>query len=93
MTEPDLESDLEGEVVKWAQSEGGDAKKLVLYSETGWPDRTIFLPGGRIAIPELKRPKKNKRGHAQKIWVAWLKSLGVPTGFCETLDEVKELFE
>ena len=88
-----IEDDIEKQVVKWAEAEGGEALKLVIYSERGWPDRTIFLPGGRIAIPELKLPSKNKKYEQQKRRVAWLRSLGFASDFCTSLDQVKELFK
>ena len=87
-----LESSLEKEVVEWAASEGGEAFKLKIDGRRGWPDRTIFLPGARIIIPELKRlTGSTKKYEQQKHRVAWLQSLGFGAGFCTTLDEVKEL--
>lgn len=87
-----LESDLEDEVVQWAKSEGGYAVKLYLASERGWADRTIWLPEGRVILPELKRPGKNDGGSInQKKWRRRLRELGFATDFCETLDEVKAL--
>lgn len=88
-----LESTLEDDVVKWAEDQGGRALKLKLENERGFPDRTIILPGARIAIPELKRPKRHKRYQQQIEFVAWLQAMGVPSAFCETLDDVVELFE
>ena len=88
-----LESDLEADVVEWATSEGGYSVKLKIENERGWADQTIFLPDRRIIIPELKRPKKNKRSFNQEKWIARLSRLGFPTGFCESLDDVKELLK
>lgn len=88
-----LESELEREVVEWAESEGGRALKLKLDNERGFPDRTIILPGARIAFPELKRPRgSTKRYEQQKRMVAWLQSMGLPAAFCDNLDEIKDLF-
>ncbi len=91
MSEYSLESDLEANVVEWAESEGGYGVKLKLDTERGWPDRTIFLPDRRIIVPELKRPKKNRQSINQQKWVRRLAALGFPVGFCETLEQVKEL--
>jgi len=85
-----LESNIEKTVVEWAGSEGGKALKLK-NEERGFPDRTIILPGARIAFPELKRPKKNKRYEQQKRMIAWLQSMGFPAEFCDNLESVKEL--
>ena len=87
-----LESTLEDDVIKWAEAEGGRALKLKIENERGFPDRTIILPGARIVFPELKRPGRNKRSKQQIEMVAWLQSMGLPSAFCETVDDVTELF-
>lgn len=87
-----LERNLETKVCDWAEKMGGKALKLVDEGETGWPDRTIFLPNRTILIPELKRPKKNKRSYAQQRRIAWLKSLGFPTAFIESMAELRQLY-
>ena len=89
-----LESDFESEVVEWAKTEGGRALKLKLDNERGFPDRTIILPGARIAFPELKRPKgSTKKYEQQKRMIAWLQSMGLPADFCSNLDDIEALFE
>lgn len=87
-----LEADIEKDVVKYVESLGGHCVKLKDI-ERGFPDRTIFLPGGVICFVELKRPKKNKTYHMQKVWVDRLTRLGFVVRFCYSLDEVKELIE
>lgn len=87
-----LESELEKEVVKWVEAQGGRALKLKIENERGFPDRTIILPCGFIAFVELKRPKgSTKKYEQQKRMVEWLKGQGFPAEFCETLDDVKRL--
>lgn len=85
------EDDLEQEVIEWAKTEGGYALKLKIESARGWPDRTIWLPEGRVIVPELKKPGKNDRSVNQRKWVRRLRELGHAAAFCETLDEVKDL--
>lgn len=85
-----LESELEDEVVEWVKTRGGYALKLKIENEQGWPDRTLFLPGATIALPELKRPNGRRR-HMQKLWVRRLAALGFQIDFCTSLEEVKEL--
>ncbi len=88
------ESDLEDEVVQWAEAQGGYALKLKIDGERGFPDRTIFLPGRRLILPELKKPKKNDGGSVnQRKWVRRLSELGFTTAFCTSLDEVKRLLD
>jgi len=87
-----LESELERDVVAWVESQGGRALKLKLDNERGFPDRVIILPDGFIAFAELKRSKgSTKKYKQQEKFVTWLKSMGFPSAFCSTLDEVKEL--
>lgn len=87
----ELETDLEGRVIQWVEEQGGYSLRLCLQDERGWPDQTIFLPDRRIILPELKRPKRNRKSINQEKWVRRLSALGFPTAFCTTLDEVKAL--
>jgi len=88
------ESDLESDVVKWAEARGGYALKLRIDGERGWADRSIFLPNRQLIIPELKNPGKNDGGSVnQKKWVRRLSELGFPTAFCESIDDVERLLE
>jgi len=91
MSGHELESDIEAEVVEWATTQGGYSVKLKLDGERGWPDQTIWLPGGRVIVPELKRPRRNKRSINQEKWIRRLTRLGFDAGFCESLGDVKKL--
>lgn len=55
---------------------------------TGWPDRLVLLPGGRILWFELKRPKggrfEPKQPHIHKM----LRDLGFRVYVCKTKEEV-----
>lgn len=84
----ELESDLEDEVVKWAEDRGGVALKLKL-EERGFPDRTILMPNGVVCFVELKRKKKSKTYHTQKLWCNRLRALGFHAEFCSTIDDVR----
>ena len=88
-----VEADLERAVCQWAVDHGGEALKLKIDGERGFPDRTIFLPGGKILIAELKRPGKNKRSEQQKRRVAWLQSLGFAAEFVESMDDLERLYD
>lgn len=87
-----LESVLEKAVCDWVASIGGKAVKLKDV-ERGFPDRTILLPCGVICFVELKRPRKNKKYHMQKLWVEKLTALGFHAAFCETLEQVQDLVQ
>jgi len=88
---PGPEARLEDEVVAWAESLGGEAYKLRKDNVRGWPDRTIFLPGGRLILPELKVQGANKKYHQQKEQIDRLRELGFRAGFCESLEDVHRL--
>ena len=86
------ELDFEREVCAYAEAEGGRALKLKIENERGFPDRTIILPDGCIAFPELKRASgSTKKYEQQKRMIAWLRSMGLPAAFCHNMDEVKRL--
>lgn len=87
-----LEAHLEDDVIKWAEDREGEAYKLKLDNRRGWMDRTIFLPDRKILLPELKRPKKNKRYHQQKVFVERLQELGFPAAFIQSIDELEALY-
>lgn len=50
-----LEERIEARLVDGAAKRGGVAVKL---GNNGQPDRIVFLPGGRVGLAELKRPKR-----------------------------------
>ena len=87
-----LESGLESKVVKWAEAQGGEAPKLVLVNERGFPDRTLLLPGGRMLLVELKRPGKSKKYEQQKKWVNRLQELGFVADFFDNLDDIERAY-
>ena len=84
------EAKFEEDVVAWAEELGGEAYKLKKDNQRGWPDRTIFLPGGQLIIPELKVPRGGRK-RQQIDQVARLRELGFRSGFCESLEDVKRL--
>jgi len=88
---PGPEARLEADIVAWAEDLGGEAYKLKKDNLRGWPDRTIFLPGGRLILPELKVPRKNKKYQQQTEQIARLRELGFQAGFCESLEDVQRL--
>ncbi len=51
--ESHLESTLETDIVNWVEDQGGRAVKLKVDGERGFPDRTIFMPDGRMIFVEI----------------------------------------
>ena len=71
----ELEQNIEKRLTTWLNNHGVKHLKLNVMYSRGWPDRCIFIPGGRPFLCELKRPGEDltplqKEVHAQ------LKSLG-----------------
>lgn len=52
-----LEAKVETHFVDEAQKRGGWAAKVIGLGFKGFPDRAAFMPGGRLYLVELKRPK------------------------------------
>jgi len=88
-----VEKHLETDVCKFAKELGGYALKLQIASEGGWMDRTLFLPEGRIILPELKREDgKGSKRYMQGVWIERLQSLGFDAGFCDCIEDVHRLY-
>lgn len=51
-----LEKHLEKRIVDYVGSLRGVAYKLRIDGENGFPDRSIFLPGGKLLLLETKTP-------------------------------------
>ena len=71
-----LESDIEKQVVAQAQAKFGVLSlKLNVAGTTGWPDRIMFIPGGKPLFVEFKQ-KGGKPRLKQKHVLDFLKRLG-----------------
>jgi hypothetical protein len=53
---PELEAEIEDDVVAWAEARGWLVRKMIYPGRRGCPDRWFFK-GGRVVIIEFKRPK------------------------------------
>lgn len=87
---PKLESSAERAFTSWVKTELGlKSRKLVDQGESGFPDRTIILPGGRIACVEFKSETGRLRpGQVRRI--AELQGLSVPVLVTSNLQEAKQ---
>ena len=81
---------LEERVKKWAKEQDGRCEKLVLYNQRGWPDRTIWLPGGIVFFVELKDGDNEPDFH-QRLWIKRLTKRGIVAGAAWSLEDVQEL--
>jgi hypothetical protein len=83
-----LEAYVETYLIHRAQQRGGLALKLKWMGGIGFPDRTVLLPGGKVAFAETKRPVGGVKGPLQDYWRDLLRKLGFRCEFLRTLDEV-----
>lgn len=84
------EKTLEDYLKRKASEMGGHAHKLILFNSMGFPDRTVFLPGGKIGFVELKVPG-NKPSHTQEAWLRKLKQLGFIAYWADSKQKIDEV--
>lgn len=83
------ENAIEAYLVKRVGAIGGKALKL--QGPRGFPDRTLFLPGGRTIVVEVKKPKRYQVAKHQMQWLHTLQWLGIEVAIVYTTDDVDEL--
>lgn len=71
----ELEKAIEQRLVKGLKKRGVPNVKLNVMYSRGWPDRLIFIPGGRPFLCELKRPGETLTPLQEEVH-AQLKALG-----------------
>jgi len=81
---PELERALEERCVAKVEALGGVALKLMIPGARGFPDRTVLLPGGRIAFCEFKRLKTGRVSAQQTRWATVLRRLGFEVHVIDT---------
>ena len=87
-----LENRVEAESNRQAKRRGVWAIKLRWMGGRGWPDHTLFAPGGKVAFLELKKPKGSK-DEALQPWVQRkLRRLGFRVAKAYTQEEVKAFY-
>lgn len=87
-----LEKEIEQYLVKRAKDLGGRAYKFVSPGNSGVPDRLVCLPGGIVAMAELKAPGKNPRPLQQSA-ILQLRMLGVRVYVVHSREEVDMMLE
>lgn len=71
-----LEKEIEKKLVALVKKHGGRCEKLVNVGFSGFPDRTLLFPGGKVIFVETKRPKGGRYSALQDKWRDWLHALG-----------------
>lgn len=85
-----LEKEIEAAAVKYAESLGCKALKLIDRGRKGFPDRSIFVPGGKLFLVEFKRPKE-KPTQVQLEYHATLKKLGFSVYLVDSIVDFKHV--
>lgn len=88
---PEDEASVERHLIKRVKALRGLAVKVMFL--TGWPDRMVLLPGGRVMWFELKRPKGGRFQPLQQYWLKTLHKLGFIAVVCKTKQEVDEVLD
>lgn len=86
------EKRIESRFAKWCREQGLFALKLAAQGVTGFPDRSVILPGGRIICIEFKSPT-GKTSKVQDQRIAALRALGVPVLVTSDFMEAREFVE
>ncbi len=86
------EAEIEAGFVHHAESLGCIALKLRIDGRKGFPDRTVFLPGGTPLFIEFKA-SGGVISPQQARWHKRLRSLGYHVYVAWSLDEAKTLLE
>ncbi len=82
-----LERNIEAYGKRLFKSKGFLVFKLGILGGRGWPDHTIFAPGGRVGFVEYKRPD-GKYEPLQQYWMGKLKAFGFVTKMCVVKKDV-----
>lgn len=86
------EKQLEQYVRQKAKELGGRAYKLIEFRRGAFPDRSIFLPGGRMGILEVKGTG-NSPTPRQAQRLVELRSMGFLADWADTKKKVDAFFE
>ena len=84
--EASVERSLRREVLRL----GGRCDKLAPTTE-GLPDRLVMLPGGFLALVEVKRPKAGRLSPGQLAYHAHAERLGSPVYVVRNAEDVQNL--
>jgi len=86
------ESEIESKFVAYATKKGCKAMKLVMLHGRGFPDRTIFCPGGKMFFVEFKR-KSKKMSKTQILIHRQLAQLGFDYYLCDEIGQAEKYLD
>ena len=88
-----LEKSTEDYLVSRIRDLTGAIRKFSYIGTRGGPDRICFLPGGKIFLVEVKRPKGGRLSEHQKTEIATLAALGTKVHVVATKEDVDRMIE
>ena len=86
------EKQIEQKLVRAVMAMGGLCPKLVSPGMDGMPDRLVLLPGGRMAVAELKAPGRKPRP-LQLRRMAQLSRLGFLVFVIDGPEQINEVLQ
>ena len=85
------EERLETALVKWVKSLGGTALKGATNFDTGYPDRTIYLPGAAAHVEVKGTSTRYHLTEKQKLWAGRIIASGMPYYIVENDAQLEQL--
>lgn len=86
-----LENTIEAYLVKRVKELGGFSLKTDRVDGRRFVDRTCFLPGGRVAVFELKRPNGGVVRGLQLYNIDRLKALGIEVHLVNSKEQIDDI--
>lgn len=88
-----LERDLEAKLCARVRELQGLCVKIAVRGRRGHPDRMVVLPGGRVAMVELKLGRRGVLSTHQIKWLLAYRILGVAVAVVREIRDIDELME
>jgi Holliday junction resolvase len=85
------ESVIERELVARVKAAGGFCLKVTVLGRRGFPDRLVILPGGKVCLVELKRPRGSRISIHQGEYIKLLMALNVDCFIVKNAEDIARL--
>ena len=85
------EEKVERELVRRVTQLGGMCLKVTVIGRRGFADRLVILPGGRMHLVEVKRPKGGVLSPHQHLWRREMMALSVAVALVKDSADIDQL--
>jgi hypothetical protein len=82
------ENVVERELLRRVLALGGKCEKVQIIGKRGFVDRLVALPGGRIILVEVKRPRGGVVSPHQRKFHREYRALGIVVAIVKTLEDI-----